>query len=44
MALCTLREVLDHARAGGYGVGAFNVTDIEQVEAVLDAARRTTRP
>lgn len=44
MALCTLREVLDHARAGGYGVGAFNVTDIEQVEAVLDAARRTASP
>ncbi|WP_454294334.1 ketose-bisphosphate aldolase [Salana multivorans] len=44
MALCTLREVLDHARAGGYGVGAFNVTDIEQVEAVLDAARRTSSP
>lgn len=44
MALCTLRDVLDQARAGGYGVGAFNVTDIEQVEAVLDAARRTSSP
>lgn len=44
MALCTLREVLDNARAGGYGVGAFNVTDAEQVEAVLDAARRTQSP
>jgi fructose-bisphosphate aldolase class II len=36
--------VLDHARTGGYGVGAFNVTDAEQVEAVLDAARRTKSP
>ncbi|WP_062131452.1 ketose-bisphosphate aldolase [Demequina aestuarii] len=44
MPLCTLREVLDHARAGGYGVGAFNVTDAEQVEAVLEAARRTGSP
>lgn len=44
MTLSTLREVLDHARAGGYGVGAFNVTDIEQVEAVLDAARRKNAP
>lgn len=44
MPLCTLREVLDHARAGGYGVGAFNVTDAEQVEAVLEAARRTASP
>jgi len=44
MTLITLRQALDHARAGGYGIGAFNVTDIEQVEAVLDAARRTKSP
>lgn len=44
MTLCSLREVLDHARAGGYGVGAFTVTDIEQVEAVLDAAAATSSP
>ena len=44
MTLCSLREVLDQARAGGYGVGAFNVTDIEQVEAVLDAAAATNSP
>ncbi len=44
MTLITLRQALDQARAGGYGLGAFNVTDIEQVEAVLDAARRTGSP
>lgn len=44
MTLITLRQALDQARAGGYGIGAFNVTDIEQVEAVLDAARRTSSP
>ncbi|MGB3258001.1 MAG: ketose-bisphosphate aldolase [Ornithinimicrobium sp.] len=44
MTLCSLREVLDHARAGGYGVGAFNVTDVEQVEAVLNAAVKTNSP
>lgn len=44
MTLITLRQALDQARAGGYGIGAFNVTDIEQVEAVLDAARRTQSP
>lgn len=44
MTLITLRQALDRAREGGYGVGAFNVTDIEQVEAVLDAARRTNSP
>lgn len=44
MALITLREALDAARDGGYGVGAFNVTDLVQVEAVLEAARETDSP
>lgn len=44
MAVLTLREVLDKARAGDYGVGAFNVTDTVQAEAVLEAARLTESP
>lgn len=44
MTLITLRQALDEARRGGYGVGAFNVTDLIQVEAVLDAAARTQSP
>ncbi|MFD1713189.1 ketose-bisphosphate aldolase [Amnibacterium flavum] len=44
MTLITLRQALDRAREGGYGIGAFNVTDIAQVEAVLDAARLTGSP
>lgn len=44
MALITLRTALDAARDGAYGVGAFNVTDLVQVEAVLDAARETDSP
>ena len=44
MALITLRAALDAAQDGGYGVGAFNVTDLVQVEAVLDAARETDSP
>ena len=44
MSLITLREALDAAKEGGYGVGAFNVTDLVQVEAVLDAARETASP
>ncbi len=44
MPLITLRQALDAARDGGYGVGAFNVTDLAQVEAVLDAARETDSP
>ncbi|GAA3566946.1 fructose-bisphosphate aldolase class II [Microlunatus spumicola] len=44
MALITLRAALDAAKDGGYGVGAFNVTDLVQVEAVLEAARETDSP
>lgn len=44
MSLFTLRQVLDAAAEGGYGVGAFNVTDVLQVEAVLDAAAATDSP
>jgi len=44
MPLVTLRHALDHAREGGYGLGAFNVTDLTQVEAVLDAAEETRSP
>ena len=44
MTLITLREALDAARDGSYGVGAFNVTDLVQVEAVLEAARETDSP
>jgi fructose-bisphosphate aldolase, class II len=44
LSLITLRQALDAARDGGYGVGAFNVTDMAQVEAVLEAARETQSP
>lgn len=44
MTLITLRSALDAARRGGYGIGAFNVTDLVQVEAVLDAAEQTRSP
>jgi fructose-bisphosphate aldolase class II len=42
--LVTLRQALDAARAGGYGLGAFNVSDVIQAEAVLDAAEETDSP
>jgi fructose-bisphosphate aldolase, class II len=42
--LITLRQALDAAADGAYGVGAFNVTDLVQAEAVLDAARETDSP
>lgn len=44
MPIITLRQALDAAADGGYGVGAFNVTDLVQAEAVLDAARETDSP
>jgi fructose-bisphosphate aldolase class II len=44
MPLVTLRQVLAEADEGGYGVGAFNVSNLEQVQAVLEAAEATRSP
>lgn len=44
MTLHTLAQVLDSAERGGYGVGAFNVSDLNQATAVLDAARAESSP
>ena len=38
MPLATLRQVLDEAAKGGYGVGAFNVNNMEQLQGIVDAA------
>ena len=38
MARITLRQLLDHAAEHGYGVPAFNVNNVEQVRAIMDAA------
>jgi fructose-bisphosphate aldolase, class II len=39
-----MRQLLDEAAAGGYGVGAFNVSNMEQVQAVFEAAHGTQSP
>jgi fructose-bisphosphate aldolase class II len=44
MALVSMRELLDHAAANGYGIPAFNVNNLEQVQAVMEAARETGAP
>ena len=44
MPLATLRQVLDEAAKGGYGVGAFNVNNMEQIQGILDAAVETSSP
>jgi fructose-bisphosphate aldolase class II len=44
MALVSLRQVLDAAAEGGYGVGAFNVNNMEQIQGIMEAARETGSP
>jgi len=44
MPLVSLRQVLDEAAKGRYGVGAFNVNNMEQIQAVMEAARETQSP
>lgn len=44
MALVPLRVVLDHAAEHGYGVAAFNVNNMEQVQAIMEAANETDSP
>lgn len=44
MALITLRQMLDHAAEYGYGVPAFNVNNLEQMRAIMQAADRTDSP
>ena len=44
MALVSLRQVLDHAAEHGYGVPAFNVNNLEQIQAIMQAADETDSP
>jgi fructose-bisphosphate aldolase class II len=44
MALVTLRQLLDHAAEHGYGVPAFNVNNLEQMRAIMEAATETDSP
>ena len=44
MALVSMRELLDHAAANGYGIPAFNVNNLEQVHAVMSAADEVGAP
>lgn len=44
MALVSLRQVLDHAAENIYGVPAFNVNNLEQVQAIMEAAVETNSP
>ena len=44
MSLVSMRELLDHAAENGYGIPAFNVNNLEQVQAVMAAADATGAP
>ena len=44
MPLCTTKEMLRKAQSGGYAVGAFNVENLEMMQAVILAARRAKAP
>ncbi|PCJ27777.1 MAG: fructose-bisphosphate aldolase class II [SAR86 cluster bacterium] len=44
MALISLRQLLDHAAEHGYGVPAFNVNNLEQIRAIMEAADECNSP
>lgn len=44
MALISMRQLLDHAAEFGYGVPAFNVNNLEQMRAIMEAADKTNSP
>ena len=44
MAMISLRQLLDHAAEHGYGVPAFNVNNLEQIQAIMQAAQKTDAP
>lgn len=44
MALVSLRQLLDHAAENGYGLPAFNVNNMEQVHAIMQAADAVDSP
>jgi fructose-bisphosphate aldolase, class II len=44
MPLVSMRQLLDHAAENGYGIPAFNVNNLEQVQAVMAAADEVGSP
>jgi len=44
LGLISLRQLLDHAAEHDYGVPAFNVNNLEQIQAILQAADETASP
>jgi fructose-bisphosphate aldolase class II len=42
--MVAMRQLLDHAAENSYGVGAFNVNNMEQIQAIMEAAKETQSP
>lgn len=42
--LVPMRQLLEEALKGGYAVGAYNVNNMEQIQAIMAAARETRSP
>ena len=44
MALVSMRQLLDHAAENSYGLPAFNVNNLEQMRAIMEAADQVNAP
>ena len=44
MSLVPMKQILDEAMKAGYGVGAYNVNNMEQIQAIMKAAKETKSP
>ena len=44
MAMISLRQLLDHAAEHGYGLAAFNINNLEQIQAIMQAAEDCASP
>src|SRR5690606_41205426 len=44
MPIVSMRQLLDHAAENGYGIPAFNVNNLEQVQAIMSAASEIDAP
>ena len=44
MSLVPMRILLDHAAENNYGLAAFNVNNMEQIQAIMEAAKETNSP
>ena len=44
MPMVTMRQLCDHAAENSYGLAAFNVNNMEQIQAIMEAAKETDSP